>query len=78
MSNALKFRTIANGSHKQATTHFGVTYDVTKDVNSGRWAARVTSPNWIGEGELNLTDTLAEGATFNQAIKACNDAEAKV
>ena len=78
MSNRLIFKTIANGTHKRAVTHFGVTYDVTKDVNSGRWAARVTSPNWIGEGELNLTDTLAEGVTFNQAIKACNVANAKV
>lgn len=75
MSNALKFTTKTNGTHKQATTRFGVVYDVTKNVNTGRWTATVTSPYWIG---LDPIDTLAKDVTFNQAIKACNDTEAKV
>lgn len=70
MRNALKFRTITNGVHKVATDHFGVEYHVQKVVFGGKsgeaWIA------YMSGGES--TDNLVSRASYQQAIKACNDA----
>jgi hypothetical protein len=81
MSNALKFKTVANGVHKRATTHLGVIYDVRKVAfgfgGARAWNATVTSPHWSGDSARNETDNLASGVTYQEAIKAANVSAAK-
>jgi hypothetical protein len=62
----LKWRTVTNGSHIQATTHFGTVYDIVKAGEANDWVATVTVPQ-AGE------EALRSGASFVGARRAAID-----